>query len=400
MPDGLPRDQVCLSSIDWGELWQGPHEIMTHFAERGSRILFVDNTGVRRPRRGDVRRILSRLRWFAAGPGGRDVPVPTHRITVVSPLVLPFPWWRWAGVANRALLARRLPGLARAAGLTRPVVWTFLPTPLAVDSVRAFAGDRALAVYYCVADFEPVSDDPAALRRSESDLLRDVDIVFAGGRVLERRFAPHHPRVVLTPYAVSDAFFGPVRTELSDLATIPRPRVAYVGGLHRHVDADLVAAVARALPDVHFVFIGPKFSGTWEAESLPNTHFIGRREHADVPAYLDASDVCIVPYRRSPFTETVWPTKLHEYLARGKPVVSTALPEVRLLDYPPTAVRISDGAADMAAAIRAALADTSAGADRRALAEPYSWARTLGRMNEHIERAIDARVDGRADRPA
>lgn len=363
---------------------------MTHFAERGSRILFVDNTGVRRPRAGDMRRIVSRLRWFAAGPRGREIRAPQRRITVVSPLIVPLPWSRWARVINRAMLARRLPGIARGAALTRPVVWTFLPTPLAVDSIRAFGRDCALAVYYCVADFEPVADDPVAMRQSERDLLRDVDIVFAGGRVLEKRFAPHHPRVILTPYAVSDAFFGPVRAEPPDVTAIPRPRVTYVGGLHRHVDAGLVTAVAKALPGVQFVFIGPKFSGTWEAESLPNTHFLGRREHADVPAYLDASDVCIVPYRRWAFTETVWPTKLHEYLARDKPVVSTALPEVRLLDYPPAAVRIAEGAAEMADAIRAALAGTSSGYDRRPLAERYSWARTLERMTEQIELAVRA----------
>lgn len=388
----MSRDQVCLSSIDWGELWQGPQEIMTHFAERGSRIVFVDNTGVRRPHPGDVRRILSRLGSFALAPQGREVATPQHRIKVVSPLVVPLPWSAWARRINRILLARRLPGIARATGLAQPVVWTFLPTPLAVDSIRAFRGHRALAVYYCVADFEPVADDPSAMRRSEMELVREVDIVFVGGRVLERRFAPHHPRVVLTPYAVSDVFFGPASPEPVDLTPIRRPRATYVGGLHRHVDAGLLSAVAKALPDVQFVLIGPKFSGTWEAESLANTHFLGRREHADVPAYLDASDVCIVPYRRSTFTDSVWPTKLHEYLARNKPVVSTPLPEVRLLGYPPSAVRIADGAAEMAAAIRAALADRAAPIDRRALAERYSWARTLARMSDQIELAIGAQA--------
>lgn len=384
----MTRDQVCLSSIDWGELWQGPQEIMTHFAERGSRVLFVDNTGIRRPRASDARRILARIRAFMAGPGGRPIHDRQHRITVVSPLIVPLPWSRWARAVNRMLLARRLPRISRGAGVRRPVVWTFLPTPFAVDSLRAFASERALAVYYCVADFEPVADEPAAVRRSERELLTEVDIVFVGGRVLAKRFAPHHPRVVLTPYAVSDAFFDRVRAEPLDLAAIPHPRVTYVGGLHRHVDEQLVAAVAKVLPTVQFVFIGPKFTGRWEAESLPNTHFLGRREHVEIPAYIDASDVCIVPYRRSAFTETVWPTKLHEYLARNKPVVSTPLPEVRLLAYPPTAVRIADGAEETAAAIRAALGEAGGRIDRRALAQPYSWERTLSRMNEQIELAV------------
>jgi glycosyltransferase involved in cell wall biosynthesis len=263
---------------------------------------------------------------------------------------------------------------------------------VAVDAMRAFRGRRACAVYYCVADFEEVTDRPDAMRLSEDAMLREVDLVFAGGRVLQRRLAERHPRVLLAPFSVGDGFFGPSLPPPADLAAIPRPRVGYVGGLHRHVDVELLHEVVRSVPEVQFVLIGPKVSGDWALEREPNAHFMGRRAYEQLPAYVDGFDACLIPYRRSAFTETVWPTKLHEYLARGKPCVSTRLAEVELLGYGPEAVRIASDVPEMTAAISDALAGGTEGSERRRqLAIEYSWGRTLERMSAEIEACRRAR---------
>lgn len=386
------RDQVCFSSIDWGYLWQGPQEVMSRFARSGSRVLFVENTGVRRPRLEDAGRLFSRLRSWRAAPGGSDR-AGVDGLTILSPLVLPLPWSLLARAVNRRLFADGLPERVARAGLRRPVVWTFLPNPLVLDAFRAFRRTRALAIYYCVADFEQVTDDPVALRRAEDELLGEVDIVFAGGRALEARFTGRHPRVVRAPFSVADAFFGPPSAVPADLAAIPRPRVGYVGGLHKHVDLALLEGLVGAMPEVSFVFIGPQVSAPWALADRPNVYLLGRREQAELPAYVDGMDVCFVPYQRSRFTETVWPTKLHEYLARGKPVVSTPLPEVLALGYEPAVVRVAATPAEAAEAIRAALADApGAAARRRALAQEHSWALLVERMRAEIERAIEARA--------
>ena len=387
------RDQVCFSSIDWGYLWQGPQEVMSRFARSGSRVLFIENTGVRRPRLEDVGRLASRLRSWRAAPRGSGR-AGVDRLTILSPLVLPFPWSRLARIVNRLLFANGLPGQTARAGVRLPVVWTFLPNPLVLDSFRALRPGRALAIYYCVADFEQVTDDPVALRRIEDELLREVDIVFAGGRVLEARLATRHPRVVRAPFSVADAFFGAGTAVPADLADIPHPRVGYVGGLHKHIDLPFLEGLVAALPEVSFVFIGPQVSAPWALASRPNVHLLGRREQPELPAYVDGMDVCIVPYQHSPFTETVWPTKLHEYLARGKPVVSTPLPEVLALGYEPAVVRVAATPVEAAEAVRAALRDSpDAGERRRALAREHSWEKLLELMRAEIERGIAARVD-------
>lgn len=389
----LKADHVCLSSINWGYLWQGPQEVMTRLTHGGARVLYVEHMGVRAPYLEDWRRILSRLTsWLRAPRGRRLAGAATDRIFVLSPLVLPFPWSRVSRIVNRLLFAYRLPGRAADLGLRNPVVWTFVPTPIAVDTMRAFRGRRSCAVYYCVADFEEVTDRPAAMRRSEDELLREVDVVFAGGRVLQRRLAERHPRVLLAPFSVGDKFFGPPQAVPADFEVIPRPRVGYVGGLHRHVDTELLHEVVRRMPDVQFVFVGPKVSGDWAVEAEPNAHFIGRRSYEDLPAYIDGFDACVIPYRRSAFTETVWPTKLHEYLARGKPCVSTPLAEVELLGYAPEAVRIGRTSDELSEAIRLALADGPAAAtQRQELARHYGWTRTLDRMSAQLDACADSR---------
>lgn len=382
----MSRDHVCLAGIDWGYLWQGPQEVMSRFARAGGKVIYVNHAGIRRPHLEDWRRIAGRVRDWASRPRGGAVPgVPG--VTVISPMVLPFPWSRTARRVNRTIFADRLPGMARNAGLDRPVIWSFVPTPFAIDSLRSMRGRRAAAVYYCVQDFALLSGDPQRMRDSEDEMLREVDVVFSGGRVLHERLASRHPRVTLAPFAVGDGFFSDPQREPADIRTIPRPRVVYVGGLHRFVDRALLADVLSRSPRTSFVFIGPKVSGDWEIERASNAYFIGRRPYVELPAYIDASDVALVPYEVSPYTETVWPTKLHEYLARGRPVVSTPLPEVQRLGYDDRDVASAATGQEMAAAIERLIADAGSRSDvRRDLAREYSWERTLARMTEEIER--------------
>lgn len=390
--EALPvRDHMCMSSIDWDFLWQGPQEVMSRFARDGSRVLFIENTGIRRPRLSDAPRLAARLRAAFGGRRAHRVPVP-RGVSLLSPLLLPLPWSERARAVNRALLARRLPHIADRSGLREPVVWTFLPNLVALDALRAMRGRRALAVYYCVADFTQLADDPAAASRAEVDLLCEVDLVFAGGAVLARRLGAAHSRVRRASYSVGDAFFDRPAATDDRLAAIPRPRVGYVGGLHHHVDTDLLGGVVRAMPDAQFVFLGPQVSELWSVRGAPNTHFLGQRPYSELPALVDAFDVGLVPYRLTPFTETVWPTKLHEYLARGKPAVSTPLAEVIALGYDPIDVRIAATAHETVDAIRALLASDDRGRERRrALAWDHSWRALIARMRRDIEAAIGER---------
>ena len=387
-------DHVCIASIEWEFLWQGPQEVMASLARAGDRVLYVENTGIRAPHvtAADLGRIVQRARSWSARPAGA-LAEGEPRVTIMSPLVLPFPWSAAARRANRILLADRLPAKAVAVGMERPVVWSFLPSPLALDVMRAFRGRRALAVYYCMQDFEKVSDRPAALVRAEEELLGEVDVVFSGSRFLHERLARLHPHVVQAPVTVGERFFEPpAESAPADIGLIPSPRVGYLGGIHRHFDVGLVASVARRMPDVQFVLVGLVQGVDIAPLRLRNVHLLGSRPHADLPAYVDAFDVGLIPYHRTPFTATVWPTKLHEYLARGKPVVSTSLPEVVAMAYPVESVRVADDPSATEVAIRKALAS---GPDdrRRQAAALHRSSRVMGEVRGVVARAVEPSGD-------
>lgn len=385
-------DHVCMSTIEWGYLWQGPQEVMAFMSAQGGNVLYVENTGIRRPHLRDAGRVIVRLGSWTRHPRGHLAPIGTG-VTVLSPLAVPLPWSALARAVNRGLVVDRIRDHAVRLGMEWPVVWTFLPNLLSLDVLRAFRARRAMAVYYCMQDFQQVTDNVVAMRQAEDDILGEVDLVITGARGIHRRFEGRHPDVILAPVTVADTFFSPPRPEPHDLRGMRRPRVGYVGGIHRYVDMDLIAAAARECPDVEFVFIGPLHDPDRPLPTTPNVHHLGRRSHSELPAYIDAFDACMVPYRRLPFTETVWPTKLHEYLARGRPVVSTSLPEVAMLEYPGSVVRMADDPAAFAAAIRDAISDKDPDGERlrRATAATQSSAVVLGAVRSTIQGSIERR---------
>src|SRR5580765_1216785 len=249
-------DIVCVSSIDWDFIWQGHQEIMATFAAQGHRVLFLENTGVRAPQMRDLPRVRQRFKnWWRGTKGFRR---ERPNLFVFSPLVVPMPYSRVARWINRWLLARALKGWMRATGLYRPIVWTFLPTPLAVDLIREL--DPQLTIYYCIDDF--VSSSPGAKRivASEQRLFRDADLVFVTSERLRARAAAFNDRVHLFPFGVNFERFDAVRAESpplpDDLGQLANPIVGYVGGLHQWIDQELLVAVAQRLPDATFAMIG------------------------------------------------------------------------------------------------------------------------------------------------
>lgn len=391
-------DTLCLSSIDWGEAWQGQQEIMFRLARAGSRVVFVENTGARAPRASDLSRILRRFRDSTIG--NADLRVLPEGIEVISPLGVPLPWSGWARIANRLLIARLV--ASRASRLRDPLlIWTFLPTPTVIDAIRACRRPESVVIYYCVSDFAAVADDPAALHRSEDDLLSLADLVFVNGTTLQARFASRHARVHIYPFGANLEQFDPDQRaqEPVDLARIPHPRAGYVGSIHRHLATDWLVAAAEKLPAVSFVLVGP-FQPDVDIAVLrrcPNVHLLGPRAHASLPAYIGGFDVCLIPYRMSSYVQSVVPTKLFEYLAMGRPVVSSDLPELRAILPPGVPVSLARDLGAFVAAIKAGLdapPSAAAMAVGRTVAERYDWGHLLEQMLGDIS-AVQAARTGR-----
>jgi uncharacterized SAM-binding protein YcdF (DUF218 family)/glycosyltransferase involved in cell wall biosynthesis len=397
-PDQLAlegEDLICFSSIDWDFNWQGHQEVMAALAAHGNRVLFVENTGVRAAAWRDLPRLRHRLRnWWRSTKGFRQ---ERDNLFVYSPVLLPFPHLVLARFLNRVLLGRALERWMRATRFQRPLIWTFLPTPLVVDLIDRLP--QELVVYYCIADFEQLSSHARLIRRSERKLLERTDVVFAQGDELRDRCSPH-PNIHIFPFGVSLRTFRRAGEMATELEALRRPVVGYVGALHRHLDLDLVVRIAREI-DGTVVLVGPTYTDLTPLKKVSNVVLIGPQPHERVPEFVRGFDVALIPYVLNEHTVTVYPTKLNEYLALGMPVVATDLPELRRFNERfGNVVEVTEGDDAFVAAVRKALARPSTSEEihrRVACATHNGWEARIARMAEIAQAALVAR---RAERGA
>ncbi len=323
------RDIICISSIDWDFVWQGHQEIMSAFAKNGNRVLYIENTGIRSPRLSDIGRLRHRIMNWRRGL--RGIRQESENLFICSPLILPFPYSRIAKVINRFLLLNNIKIWMKAADFKKPIIWTFLPNALSVDIIDNI--DTSLVVYYCIAEFAQLADSSRKVNRAEDELLKRCDVVFAQGEKIKKRCERHNANVHIFPFGVkSDIFLKPSgeMKRPGEMVSMKRPILGYVGGIHKHMDLKLLKALAESLPQASIALVGPV--QTEEAgmlKGIANVHFLGKKEHGELPAYIDEFDLCLIPYLLTEYTNTVYPTKLNEYLMRGKRVLSTPLPEVK-----------------------------------------------------------------------
>ena len=404
------RDIICISSIEWDFLWQGHQEIATRLARAGNRIFYIENMGVRSPGLRDAGRIASRLTHWAKSLRTGGVREIAPRIHVCSPLVLPPFGSALQRRLNRNLLLPLIRRTARRLGIKDALVWTYLPTDTALDLINTLRTKQSLVVYYCIADFEQLTPEVSRLRESEEAVTRLSSVVFAQGPELAEHCSQWNENVHVFPFGVNmDAF--PVEEKNEDdakrvaaetdahisaaMRSLPRPVIGYIGGLHRHVDFQMLAQAARARPDWSWVFVGAIQTEVGELATLPNVHIVGQRPHNELADYIRAFDVCIVPYVKSAYTETVVPTKINEYLAMGKPVVSTELPAVcdfnRQYNILLTSPAEPESFLRALDAARAEPVDEQVLRRRREVAALGSWETRLEEMSKLIERELETK---------
>ena len=303
---------VVLSQTEWGLAWVFAHDVALHFARQGHPVVFLDPFPKRFPRLREWRRIVGRLFARSAVAGFAAQPRPAG-IRFVTPLTLP-DRCRLLTWINRRLL---LPGLRRrvlaaCAGRSQRIVFAFQPfaTPLALAAMLA----PSRLVY---ARRDGYEDDPrlAGLRMAARELEARADLIVACGRVLAGK-SPAAARVVDIPGLVDyAAFFRPVA---------PRPErppvCCYFGHVNERVDMDILQRVAR---QYRLRLIG-RVSVSWEAPD--GVEMTGAVPYERVPELLDGCDVVVIPYRLGGFFANIFPYKVFQAFAQGKPVVATPLP--------------------------------------------------------------------------
>ncbi len=187
-------------------------------------------------------------------------------------------------------------------------------------------------VYDCMDELSAFDGAPSAIKQNEVQLFKSADLVFTGGASLYVAKKIQHGSVHLFPSSVDAAHFEKARSfdsEPEDQAVIPHPRIGYAGVIDERMDLALLKHVSEERPDWHLVLLGPVVKIA--SESLPvasNIHYLGLKSYSELPEYLSGWDIAMLPFALNQSTRFISPTKTPEYLAAGRPVISTAITDV------------------------------------------------------------------------
>jgi UDP-galactopyranose mutase len=300
-----------------------------------------------------------------------------------------------AEAAQRAMLDKLLADR----GIAQPVLWYY--TPMALPFTRHLRA--RVVVYDCMDELSLFKGAPRALTDLEAQLMGRADVVFTGGHALFEHKRDRHANIHPYPSSVEVPHFARARhldDEPADQAAIPTPRAGFFGVIDERMDLELIAAVADLRPDVHIVMLGP--IAKIDPAALPqraNLHWLGSKRYDELPAYLAGWDVAILPFARNDSTRFISPTKTPEYMAAGRPVVSTSITDVVRPYGERGLARIADDPETFARALDEAIAEDDAVRMRAhdAFLADLSWEHTFQSMWQKVEQA--ARKRGERTQP-
>jgi glycosyltransferase involved in cell wall biosynthesis len=371
-----PPPYVCFSAQDWWYFHHGhsDFQLMLRLAQTRS-VLFVNSITLRMPLPGRsshfVRRLVRKARSMTKRLSHPVEDLP--RFAVFTPLVLPFYGSERARRINARFVARQVARTARRLGITDPICVVTIPT--AVDVLAHL--DHGPVIYNRSDRHSTFGEaDQDSIAAMENRLLADADrVLYVSSALMTAEAGVVGDRAVFLDHGVDLEHFTPrdASRRPADIADLTGPVVGFFGGLDDYlVDLELIARLARSLPEVTVLLIGDASHDMDPIEAIPNVRWIGPRPYADIPAYGSCFDVAIMPWLDNDWIRYANPIKLKEYLALGLPVVSTDFPEVRRYR---ANVRIAQTADDFIDAVRLTLADGGLGTpdDRRAAVLESTW---------------------------
>ncbi|MFN3670344.1 MAG: UDP-galactopyranose mutase [Bosea sp. (in: a-proteobacteria)] len=314
---------------------------------------------------------------------------------------------RWSRDGDDAVLGQLLREFLELIGEAAPLLWFY--TPMLFPGARAVPASAI--VYDCMDELSGFRFAPARLKALEAELLQAADVVFTGGTRLYEARKHQHDNLHCFPSSVDTRHFMQARAALpepADQRAIPHPRLGFFGVIDERIDLRLIEQVALSRPEWSIVLVGPiaKIDAR-DLPRLPNIHYLGQKDYDALPSYLAGWDVALMPFADNEATAFISPTKTPEYLAGGKPVVSTPVADVVRHYGALAGVGLASLPADFVAACDHALI---LGRKREqwlpeadAMLAEMSWDETQRRMDALVAEAQERRSrpadGGRADTP-
>ncbi len=366
-----PIDIVCFSDIFWDALWQRHQQILTRFPQNWN-ILFIEPTSIpvllRQPHRLFIRK--------------------EKNISIVSlpsfPLIDRFRRLRWI---NDSFILLWIHLLFKKQDIKEPLLFYYEPR---YSSLIGKLNEK-MVVFDLIDDKLSFSNVPSWMKTYLDRLIGKGNIVFVASSYLKEKIAEQREyNVHLIGNGVDVDLFNKAMTDIpvpADIKNIKEPIIGYVGALDDWVDFKIIESIAREYPDYSIVLVGPQFSNVKDSinslKDLPNIFILGKKPYIMLPNYLRSFDACIIPFKINDLTLSSNPIKFYEYIAAGKCVISTNLPEINVYR---DAAYISKNIEDFVNSIPLALNNRPDPAKLLKITEENTWEKKALKMADLIIR--------------
>ena len=367
----LTIDLICFSHLRWNFVYQRPQHLLARFAKH-QRVFFIEEPI-----------FDAESDFYSINKSGENT------LWVITPHIQKDLSPEQVAQRQKVLLSFLLDDMQ----IREYICWYYTPMALSFSDHL----NPQLTVFDCMDELSAFKFAPPELKAKETELLEKADIVFTGGYSLFLTKKDKHPNVHYFPSSIDKEHFSKARrnevVEPADQEKIPYPRLGFFGVLDERFDTDLVRVMAKLKPKWHFVYIGPVVK--IDPKTLPqarNIHYLGAKNYDELPAYLAGWDIALMPFAMNESTRFISPTKTPEYLAGGKPVISTPIVDVVEAYGNIGLVYIGETAEDFVSAAAHCLKNS--GQKDEWLKEvdetlkDNSWDKTWKQMTERMEEAL------------
>ncbi|WP_145036268.1 glycosyltransferase [Paenibacillus sp. Y412MC10] len=376
-------DIIRFPVIDWQFRWQRPQQLSEQFAQQGHRVFYVTTeiNSVRKEEasKEEVGRFVSiknidRNVWLVTLCAHKPLNLYKDEM---SSWDIQYLKWSIEHVRDKF-------GISQVVSIVDLPFWTPLVTAMEQHHI----------VYDCMDHHAGFSTNDPAMLHQEERLLRVAGLVVTSSQHLYDWAIEHNPSTVLIRNAADIShFLKPPEQSLTELKSIKQPIIGYYGAISDWFDIRLIETVARNRPEWTFVLIGHTFGcDTTDVEKLDNVVLLGEKPYHELPIYLHRFQVALIPFMKNMLTKATNPVKLYEYLAAGKPVVSTELPEVEAVAS--DMVSIADTPDKFEQAIHEALQEsgTEQIKRRQEFARHNNWVQRYQVLNDYITQHLFPKV--------
>jgi glycosyltransferase involved in cell wall biosynthesis len=295
---------ICFSHLRWNFVYQRPQHLMSRFANYYP-VYFIEEP------------------LFHDEADSYTIEETAEKVKVVIPYL-----YRKDETNHRQRLKQITDRFFEEQEIKKYIAWYYSPMAfLITQHLRPL-----VTVYDCMDELSAFKFAPPELKLAEEELLQRADVVFTGGHSLYKAKKHLHHNIYPFPSSIDKDHFAKARFALSepeDQKNIPHPRLGFYGVIDERFDIDLIKQVADAKPEWQFILVGPVVK--IDPDNLPrnsNIHYIGSRNYKQLPEYISGWDIALIPFAINESTKYISPTKTPEYLAAGKPVISSAIEDV------------------------------------------------------------------------